>query len=191
MIGTFKNDPRVYLWDIYNEPGNSGHVLNTLPLLRNAFLWARQANPSQPISAGLWNYGPDFAELNQLQLQSSDVTTFHIYAGVDDTNNTIQDMKKNGRPAICTEYMARPIGSLFKTHIPLFYEQNVGAINWGLVKGKTNTIYPWNSPEGAPEPKIWFHDVYWPNGTAFDATETTLIYQYTSLEDGPAKNVTE
>jgi hypothetical protein len=81
----------------------------------------------------------------------------------------VQDLKtKYGRPVIVTEYMARPIGSKFQTHIPMFYEENVGAINWGLVSGKTNTIYPWGSPEGAPEPKVWFHDVVRQDGTPFD-----------------------
>lgn len=76
---------------------------------------------------------------------------------------------------IITEYMARPLNSTFQTHIPLFYQQNVSAINWGLVRGKTNTIYPWGSKQGDPEPAIWFQDVLWPNGTAFNGSETTLI----------------
>ena len=88
-------------------------------------------------------------------------------------------MKAYGRPAICTEYMARTIGSKFQTHIPLFYNADVPAINWGFVSGRTQTIYPWGSPEGAPEPKIWFHDVYRANGTAFDQTEIEVIQKYT------------
>ena len=76
---------------------------------------------------------------------------------------------------IVTEYMARPLNSTFQTHIPLFYQQNVSAINWGLVKGKTNTIFPWSSKQGDPVPAIWFQDVFWPNGTSFDGSETTLI----------------
>jgi hypothetical protein len=75
--------------------------------------------------------------------------------------------------------MARPLNSTFETHVPLFFQQNVSAINWGLVKGKTNTIYPWWSKQGDPEPKIWFHDVFQPNGTAFDSTETTVIRNQT------------
>ena len=89
----------------------------------------------------------------------------------DDGNSTkqlIDDLKVTGRPAICTEYMARPKNSNFKTHIPLFHDMNVGAINWGLVKGKTNTIFPWWSKENDPEPAVWFHDIFYPNGTAFD-----------------------
>lgn len=65
------------VWDIYNEPGNSNHGTTTLPLLKNVFQWARDANPSQPITAGVWNY--EFAELNLYQLQNSDITTFHTY----------------------------------------------------------------------------------------------------------------
>ena len=64
--------------------------------------------------------------------------------------------------------MARPTGSKFQTHIPMFHEIDVPAINWGFVSGKTQTIYPWGSPEGAPPPKIWFHDVMWDDGRPFD-----------------------
>ena len=38
--------------------------------------------------------------------------------------------------------------------MPLLKKENVGAINWGLVSGKTNTKYAWDTPmpDGA-EPK--------------------------------------
>jgi hypothetical protein len=75
--------------------------------------------------------------------------------------------------------MARTIGSKFQTHIPMFHEENVGAINWGLVSGKTNTIFPWNSPKDAPEPKVWFHDVFRKDGTPFDQEEINVIKQHT------------
>jgi hypothetical protein len=107
------------------------------------------------------------------------VITYHIYGDVAKTTQTILDMMVFGRPTICTEYMARPLGSNFITHIPLFHDNNVGTINWGLVNGKTNTIYPWWSKEGDPAPKIWFHDVFHKNGTAFDTNETAVIKNYT------------
>ena len=43
------------------------------------------------------------------------------------------------RPLICTEYMARNIGSTFDTILPIAKREHVGAINWGLVKGKMQT----------------------------------------------------
>ena len=77
VIGHFKDDQRVYLWDIYNEPGNSNHGDNSMKLLQQAFEWARLANPSQPISAGVWNLG--LRTLSEYQLANSDVVTFHTY----------------------------------------------------------------------------------------------------------------
>lgn len=79
--------------------------------------------------------------------------------------------------------MARPLNSTFETHVPMFYEEGIGCINWGLVSGKTQTIYPWGSPEGAPPPKIWFHDIFYPNGTAFDPAEPVVIKNYTGAKD--------
>lgn len=84
-----------------------------------------------------------------------------------------------GRPVVLTEYMARPINSKFQTHIPFFHEQDVVAINWGLVSGRTNTIFPWGSPEGAPEPKVWFHDIFRKDGTPFDQEEIDVIKAHT------------
>jgi hypothetical protein len=78
--------------------------------------------------------------------------------------------------------MARTAGSKFQTHIPVFHELNVGAINWGLVSGRTNTIYPWGSPEGAEEPKVWFHDVYRRDGTPFDQEEIDVLRQHTKSQ---------
>eukprot|EP00347_Sterkiella_histriomuscorum_P020092 403339136 len=205
IIGRFQNDPRIYLWDIYNEPGNNGFEGRSLPLLQAAFQWAQEANPSQPISAGVWNLNgaPNaehvnynleqtsnglegsnrngFKDLIELQVSQSDVITFHVYSDIPGTTNFLNYMRNHaeGRPVICTEYMARPINSLFSTHIPFFKEQNVVAINWGLVSGKTNTIFPWGSPAGAPEPKIWFHDIFRKDGTPFDQQEVDIIRQNT------------
>ena len=94
----------------------------------------------------------------------------------------IKQLKAYGRPVICTEYMARKNNSLFITHLPLLKREHVGAINWGLVSGKTNTIFPWGSKEGSPEPKPWFHDVFRQDGSAFDSKETALIQQLSSAK---------
>ena len=87
-----------------------------------------------------------------------------------------QNLKSTyNRPVILSEYMARPINSKFQTHIPMLHSEDVGAINWGLVSGKTNTIFAWGSREGDPEPKIWFHDIFRKDGTPFDQTEIDVI----------------
>lgn len=60
------------------------------------------------------------------------------------------------RPLICTEYMARRNDSRFCNVLPLMKKEKVGAINWGFVAGKTNTIFAWDDviPSGE-EPELW------------------------------------
>src|SRR5262249_55113296 len=76
VLTAFKDDPRVLLWDLYNEPGNTKLGEKSLPLVQEVFRWARAVNPSQPLSVGVW-FGN--AKLNAAQLAASDVITFHDY----------------------------------------------------------------------------------------------------------------
>ncbi|MFO0865137.1 MAG: cellulase family glycosylhydrolase [Gemmataceae bacterium] len=179
MLTTFGKDDRIVLWDLYNEPGNSGQNEKSLPLLKEVVRWARKAEASQPLSVGLWFQN---AALNEYQLSVSDVVTFHNYNDAKNLKNEITALRKHGRPILCTEYMARKQNSRFEIHLPLFREMNVGAINWGFVSGKTNTIYPWNSPRGTPEPKEWFHDILRADGTPFSRDEVTAIKKATGKE---------
>lgn len=181
LVSTFKNDKRILLWDLYNEPGNSGQLEKSMPLLKNVFAWAREVNPSQPISAGVWNDNEGFKNLNKFQLENSDVITYHNYRYIDNHRQTIDTLKKYGRPMICTEYMARRNGSLFELIMPLLKKENIAAINWGFVSGKTNTIYAWDTPmPGGKEPELWFHDIYRKDGSAFSQYEVDFIKKITS-----------
>ena len=74
-----------------------------------------------------------------------------------------------------TEYMARTRGSTFQDILPILHRQRIGAISFGLVTGKMNTQFPWKSEKGSPEPKVWFHDIFRPDGTPFDPEEIALI----------------
>ena len=176
VLTTFKNDNRILLWDLYNEPGNNKQFNKSMPLLQKVFQWAREISPSQPVSAGVWNNGSNFKELNKFQLENSDVITYHNYSYIDDHRNAIDTLKKHGRPLICTEYMARRNGSLFQLIMPLLKTENIGAINWGFVSGKTNTIFAWDTPmPDGKEPPLWFHDIYRNDGTPFSNEEVSFI----------------
>ncbi|MBT1710971.1 cellulase family glycosylhydrolase [Fulvivirgaceae bacterium PWU5] len=176
ILTTFAKDDRILLWDLYNEPGNNQQHEKSLPLLKSVFAWARAVNPSQPLSAGVWNWGPKFAELNEFQLQNSDVITYHQYGYIEKHAALIDDLKKNGRPLICTEYMARRNGSLFQVIMPMLKEKNVGAINWGFISGKTNTIFAWDTPiPSGNEPELWFHDILRKDGTPYSPSEIQVI----------------
>jgi hypothetical protein len=176
IVAHFAKDERILMWDVYNEPGNSKLGDKSLPLLKEAFRWARSAGPAQPLTAGLWTNNK---VLNDYQLEHSDIITFHNYSDAANLKKQIEGLKARGRPVICTEWMARTNKSRFATHLAIFKEENVGCLNWGLVSGKTNTIFPWNSPKGAPEPKLWFHDIFRADGKPFDPTEVELIKKMT------------
>jgi len=173
ILKTFGSDPRVLAWDLFNEPSNSGYLDAAVPLLRATFIWARAANPQQPLTVGYWN---DHPLSNQVISENSDVVTFHNYDTADKLEAQIKELQKMQRPLICTEYMARTRGSLFETSLPVFKKYRVGAINWGLVKGKTNTIFAWDKPmPDAAEPAVWFHDIFRPDGTVFSQQEIDFI----------------
>ena len=177
VLTTFKNDKRVVIWDLYNEPGNN-YGDKSLPLLEKVFEWSRQINPSQPLTSGLNNV--TYRGVTNFQVTNSDVVTYHNYKGPENHQHAIDTLRKYGRPLICSEYMARNINSKFKNILPILKNENVGAINWGLVAGKTNTIYAWGNviPDGS-EPELWFCDIFRPNGQAYKQEEVELIKKIT------------
>jgi len=175
VVGTFAQDKRVLLWDLYNEPGNEGQGNKSLPLLKMAFQWAREVNPTQPLTAGVWT---GLKDLNDFQEAASDVITFHNYNDAGNLAGQIAGLKKHGRPVICTEWMRRGTSDVAAC-LPIFKQERVGCCSWGLVAGKTQTIYPWGSPQGAAEPNVWFHDLLRKDGTPFSAEEAALFRNLT------------
>jgi hypothetical protein len=195
VIGHFRNDKRIQVWDIFNEPDNRvpqyrdvllpGKVEFALQLLKKTFVWAREVNPTQPITSGVWigNWA-DEAKLSpteRTQLEESDVISFHTYDPIEGAKKCVQNLKRYGRPILCTEFMARPRGSRFDPVLGYFKEQNVGAYCWGFVNGKSQTIYPWDSWEKkyTAEPNPWFHDILRADGTPYDVQETDYIKSLT------------
>src|SRR5262245_33621628 len=151
VVAAFGADPRVLGFDLYNEPGGNtpfGKPVGTLslPLLRDAFAWARAARPEQPLTSGLWwnALAPVERAIHAVQLEESDVVSFHHYGKADELATLVDGLRRlTGRPLLCTEYLARPLGSRFETHLPIFRERGVGAFHWGLVAGRSQTVYPW------------------------------------------------
>jgi len=198
VVGAFAKDDRILMWDIWNEPGadNGGSyarqelkdkAARVKTLLPQTFQWAREANPTQPLTSGVWGVdtspdGTNLGELLQIQLRESDVFTFHNYSWPEYFKRQVEWLKKYNRPVICTEYMARSAGSTFDTVLPIAKQERVGAINWGFVAGKTQTYLPWESwqhPYINNQPHIWFHEVLHPDGRPYREAEVNLIRQLT------------
>jgi hypothetical protein len=199
VVGRFKDDARVLAWDVWNEVDNPNEPAYgslepknkmelVLALLPQVFNWAREAAPTQPLTAGLWR-GGDWSKLTELpaidrlQLALSDIVTFHSYDPPPQLEARIKQLQPYNRPIICTEYMARGNGSTFEGSLPILKKYNVGAINWGLVQGKAQTHLPWDSwrrPYVDREPAVWFHEVFRNDGTPYDAKETAFIKSITA-----------
>lgn len=176
VVASFGRDRRVLLWDLYNEPGNRGQQERSLPLLCKTFEWARAAGPEQPLTVGLWYDNPIY---NAFQIHASDVISFHNYFDAANLAQQIIALREHGRPLICTEWLRRGHSEVAAC-LPLFQRESVSCINWGLVSGKTQTIYPWGSPGNEPEPKLWFHDLLRADGSPFNAEEVRLFRALTA-----------
>jgi len=192
VLKRFTGDERILMWDVYNEAGNDD---KSNELLTEVWSWAKEVKPSQPLTACL---DGTFGEKNvALNARESDIITFHRYEG-DRLEEQILKHKENhsGRPIICTEYMAREMGTTFQHSLPIFKKHGVGCYNWGFVAGKSQTHFNWGTvdkleelkEQGAllqpgdaiPEPPLWFHDIYRIDGTPFDEAEIACIKQILS-----------
>ncbi|HEX8211518.1 MAG TPA: cellulase family glycosylhydrolase [Longimicrobium sp.] len=202
VVGRFANDRRVVAWDLFNEPDNTNpssyYVYEpenkaelSLALLRKTFRWARAMNPSQPLTVGPWRGDwRDPAKLSPLtgfMLANSDVITFHSYDPPATLRPLVDALERYGRPILCTEYMARPRGSTFAAILPILKEEGVGAYNWGMVQGKSQTIYPWDTWDRhyTAEPDVWFHDIFRTDGRPYDPREVELIRRLTGRRPAP------
>lgn len=191
VLRHFKDDARIFGWDLFNEPDNPNpDAYRTLELpnkaelaavlVEKAFRWAREVNPSQPLTAGIWRDYQGLADnppIFQLMLANSDIISFHNYAAPEDVAREIEALRKLNRPLVCTEYLARGNGSTFDPILGIFRRHKIGAINWGLVDGKSQTIYPWETwgKIHTGEPALWHHDIFRADGTPYREAEIDYI----------------
>jgi len=195
VISRFRHDERVFMWDLYNEAGNSRNKDRSFELLSLVWEWAREVRPAQPLTACLDGSGSE--KCIAFNAEQSDVITFHCYIGQRLEPVINRHLEKwEGRPVICTEYMARELGTTFKHSLPIFKKYGVGCCNWGLVAGKSQTHFNWDTVktleekkkngeflmpgDPIPEPSLWFHDIFRTDGTPFDREEVELIRSITS-----------
>jgi hypothetical protein len=196
IMRRYARDRRVQVWDMFNEPDNINRPAYVaweppnkgdlaLMLLKKSYEWAKEVNPDQPITSGVWLgdwVNPDTLKpWEKFQLEESDVISYHNYGPVADQAKRLDALKRYGRPILCTEYMARPFKSDFQTVLPYLKSQNVSAYNWGFVAGKSQTIYPWETwtKRYTAEPDLWFHDIFRKDGTPYIEAEVRAIREVT------------
>jgi hypothetical protein len=206
LVRTFRDDKRVLMWDLYNEPGNRGtfatgieevfydEKLETfaLELMENAFVWARDEDPAQPLTVGAWRIGLDPDQpvetffghpIDQAAFRLSDVISFHAYVGTAKMVRILRYVEQFDRPLMCTEWLARHVGSIFEEQLPLMHACNVVPYQWGLVRGKTQTFLPWPvyMQRRHDYAHLWFHDVFDEHGIPFRKAEMELVAQLSKV----------
>jgi hypothetical protein len=197
VVGAFANDARILAWDVWNEPSNTNggayvqvelkdKQKRVLELLPRVFGWARSVGPTQPLTAGLWEgdwSAPEKLDaIGRVEFEQSDILSFHNYSWPEDFEQHVRWLESYHRPILCTEFMARSVGSTFDAILPIAREHHVAAINWGLVAGKSQTYLPWDSwekPYVLQPPPVWFHEVFYGDGRPYREREAQIIRKLT------------
>lgn len=205
IVSAYRADARILFWDLYNEPGNRmifgpdgsrqhepDFTAASLKLMRASFEWCREESPTQPRTVAAWVTplpgvagDPYQTEIDQAALALSDIVTFHAYWETDHVEGFIAHLQAHNRPMLCTEWMARPIGSRICNQLELFKTSGVGCFQWGLVQGRTQTHLPWpadlvKAHGGEADRSVWFHDLLDRTGQAYDPVETAELQRLTA-----------
>ena len=204
VLGRFGADPRVAVWDLFNEPDQTnaisyprqevaGKTRLANGLLSAIFDWCQEIDPDQPLTAGVFLGVSGAVErvsvLNRTMLGRSDVISFHSYASRRKLLGTIAHLSRYGRPLLCTEWMARTIGSPVAL-VEDLAAHDVHAWCWGLVDGRIQTRYSWTSwlrpPRDASGP--WFHDLLHPDGRPYNAQEAKTLRAVAAAKQNPTSD---
>jgi len=197
IVTLHREDERICIWDVYNEPGNRRREHLTLPNIKALFEIVRSCDPIQPLTTGVWHTNVadpsvPLSELDQFVLDNSDIISFHFYKGYEDHIRLIKRLKAEGRPLINTEWLGRCLHpDVVFEMFPLFYLEKIGCYNWGFVAGLYQTYEPWEGTwqrwEAGEETNVdftkWFHDLYRPNHRPYDPREIELIKSFCDAAD--------
>ena len=129
IIAHHKDDPRIFIWDLYNEPTNCmGHNRRkyAIALMRKCFRWAREVGPTQPLTVA--SYRGNDPAFDEIVWAESDIVTFHCYGNAAAMRKKIAAMSAQGRPVICTEWLYRPNGCDIPNILPIHKETGVGSM---------------------------------------------------------------
>lgn len=173
IVGKYKNDNRIVMWDVMNEPDSTseyrGPESDGRQTIQSFVRWAlnrvRQESPVQPLTIG-WA-GP---YENIVTIDLVDIICIHIYRPYQELDKSIWEAQNWGRvygkPVIMNEFVGRPKQPL-ELAVPIAAKRKIGWVFWELMLGKTQFTQGQKPYQG---------HIY-PDGTCYSAKEVaTILY---------------
>ncbi|MGA2540124.1 MAG: hypothetical protein ABSG78_01040 [Verrucomicrobiota bacterium] len=203
LIGEFRNDPRISLWDLWNEPNYSN--TGDLDLCKEVIIWAREVSPIQPLTVSafwlhsmLTNTGNVHERCVEVE-SMTDVHNFHLYdlsilkmKAMDDMISALR--KISDRPIVCTEAVARTISGNYGRSMSSFEQNHIHFYSWGLYTADSNWAVSWGLSTFDPNEPM-FHDLLHPDGTPYDWRDLEWVRNFHFAKPGeitdPGAEITE
>jgi len=173
VVGGHKDDKRIVMWDVMNEPTCTrfkkpedrdliwtflGHFLD----------YVREQDPNHPRTVGV-----ESSSLIAKVVDKTDVLCFHNYTRNlrEDIRSVMELARRHGKPAIINEVVRRP-GQPFAFAMPILKEERIGWCFWELMLGSTQFSRGTDPIQG----------VVYPDGTSRDVREIAAILEVSEAE---------
>lgn len=192
-VRKYKNDDRVFCFNIWNEPGITIGD-RSIPILHELFELVRAEDVPQPLCADVWggsDEGIPFTPSEQVALELSDVISYHSYSGYTWFAEGLDKLSIHNRPIFLTEWLQRINNNNVEEIYPLLYHTKVANYCWGFVVGKTQTNEAWDALWEQYEAgngdrydfTKWQHDLFRPNLRPYDPREIEVITRFNRRAD--------
>ncbi len=171
VVGGHRQDRRIVLWDVMNEPESTAHYADgerggraTIDaFVRWALRRVKDEQPNQPLTIG-WAAQPNTLAFIDLV----DVICIHQYCPAAELAKWIREAQHwsrlYGKPVIMNEFIGRP-QQPFERALPIVAEQKIGWCFWELMIGRTQFA------EGVSP----YQGLLYPDGTCYDADEVAAV----------------
>lgn len=187
VVYEFREDPRIDIWDVCNEPTRPKDVA----LAKDAILWAREVGPVHPITVSAY-YWVVFQEDNSPERRElasmNDIHNFHSYfyswKEMQGLEMMVKLMKEiSDRPMICSEWLSRSQGDSFGRILPYFAKYQIHWQSWGMFVNDANWHVLWRESSFDPN-DAWFHEIFHPDGNPYDYRDLDLIRNFSFSDAG-------
>ena len=195
IITRYAKDERIYAWDLYNEPGGYDGMAwgKTDNLVDATFTWAREVNPNQPLTVGWWSNSRIGIDYGKRWMECSDIITYHHYGQLGASNVPLTEKQRElgvlpmgeksrielcrtfHRPILCTEWLARQLGSQVGTHLPFYRREKIGCFQWGMANGRSQCHCHHINAKVVKHNDVWGHDLLHNDGRPYNEKEIELI----------------